>query len=94
MRGGADISELGAVRSFTYPGGRVWTVCVYEPRDASAAPVLRFTSGTRTLDLASWPADWPDYNEEQLVALLRSAAPRAASWTPGAPKRRWNDPRP
>ena len=90
----------GIVRSFLYPGGRLWTVAEvpvqYRGPDGEdlGAPriVLRFSAGRRTLDLLAWPADWAGYDEEQLVALLVRAFPRQARIRPeNAPSRRRSD---
>jgi hypothetical protein len=90
-----DVTDLGVVRTFRYPGGRFWTVCVLRHPEGGGPPVLRFTAGIRDIDLADWPKDWADYRDEQLVALLRRAAPRPAAPppAPGTPRRRWDDPR-
>jgi hypothetical protein len=91
-----DITDLGVVRTLRYPGGRYWTVCVIRHAEQGGPPVLRFTAGTRAIDLRDWPKDWADYRDDQLVELLRRAAPRrpASPLTPGTPRRRWDDPRP
>ena len=84
-----DITDLEVVRSFRYPGGRLWTVCVINHPESGGPPVLRFTAGVRSLDLERWPIDWADARDETLVELLRSAAPRGAHTpVPGAPRRR------
>jgi hypothetical protein len=87
-----DVSDLHVVRSFRYPGGRLWTVCVVEHPGGGAAPALRFTAGMRTIDLRPWPKGWVDAPNGELVAMLRRAAPRER--TDGQPKstrRRWDD---
>ena len=91
-----DVTDLGVVRTFRYPGGRYWTVCVIRLPEAGGAPVLRFTAGARDIDLADWPKDWADYRDDQLIDLLRRAAPRPPAPPPrrGMPRRRWDDPRP
>ena len=55
--------------------------------------VLRFTAGAREIDLHDWPKDWVDCTDEQLVELLRKAAPRkpGSKPPPNGPRRRWND---
>lgn len=87
-----DVTDLTAARTFRYPGGRLWVAGVVETV-GTAAPVLRFTAGPRNIDLRDWPKDWVDYSDDQLVKLLRKAAPRArsAARPPNAPRRRWDD---
>ena len=72
------------VRTFAYPGGRVWSVTevLVQYRDSRGEPVgdprlvLRFTSGVRVLDLLAWPADWASYSDEELTNLMWKAFPR------------------
>jgi hypothetical protein len=88
-----DVTDLQVVRTFRYPAGRFWTVCVLTHPEDGGAPRLRFTAGMRSLDLSNWPRDWADYPDERLVELLRQGAPRLHS-TPAssdAPRRRWDD---
>jgi hypothetical protein len=89
-----DVTDLHVVRTFRYPGGRFWTVCVLSHPDDGLPPRLRFTAGMRSIDLWSWPREWPDYPDDRLVELLRSAAPRVITSAPepGGPRRRWDDP--
>lgn len=89
----ADVTDLDVVRTFRYPGGRYWTVCVVKYPENGGPPVLRFTAGMRSIDLHEWPKDWPDQPDQVLVAMLRRASPRRAvsAPVPGAPSRRWND---
>jgi len=86
-----DITDLSVVRTFRYPGGRMWAVCVMRPD--GGAPILRFSAGMREIDLYDWPKDWADYPDEELVKLLRRAAPRRSTGAPTAdtPRRRWDD---
>jgi hypothetical protein len=85
-----DVTDLSVWRTFRYPGGRIWVVSVAQ--DQGGPPVLRFTAGARDINLKDWPKDWPDYADEQLVELLRRAAPRAPSTpVPNGPHRRWDD---
>jgi hypothetical protein len=88
-----DVTDLGVVRTFRYPGGRYWAVSVIRYPDRGP-PVLRFTAGARDIDLKDWPKDWADYPDERLVELLRHAAPRAGGRPPGpnTPRRRYDDP--
>jgi len=88
-----DVTDLDVVRSFAYPGGRIWTVCVVTHPEDGGSPVLRFTSGARVFDLRAWRKDWSDQPEDVLVLMLRRAAPRVTTGTPapGTPLRRWDD---
>ena len=88
-----DITDLEVVRSFRYPSGRLWTVCVVQRPEDNGPAVLRFTAGMRTLDLHTWPRDWADAPDDRLAEMLRLAAPRARRprTKPGEPRRRWND---
>jgi hypothetical protein len=90
---GAEATTPHGVRTFRYPGGRYWTVCVGPRPEGGGEPALRFTAGARNIELATWPAEWADYSDEQLVELLRWAAPRlgASAPPPGTPRRRWDD---
>ena len=90
------------VRSFLYPGGRLWTVAEvptqYRDPDGTvlgeSRTVLRFSAGRRTLDLLAWPREWVDFDEEQLAALLCRAFPRQTHVRPeNAPARRRSDAR-
>jgi hypothetical protein len=91
-----DVTELEVIRSFRYPGGRLWSVGVVHRPEGGGPPVLRFTAGSRSIDLRQWPNDWPDYPDDRLVELLRRAAPRRDGAYPpfGTPPRRYNDLRP
>ena len=89
----AEAIALEVVRTFDYPGGRSWTVCVVFRPDEDGGPTLRFTAGARSIDLDNWPRDWADYPDDRLVDLLRSAIPRGERpHRPGTPSRRWDDP--
>jgi hypothetical protein len=89
-----DVTDLPVVRSFKYPGGRLWTVCVIDHPEDGGPRVLRFTAGARHLDMRTWPKDWVDLRDDQLIELLRAAAPRPASTPPAGMRRRFNDPPP
>ena len=87
-----DITDLNVVRSFKYPGGRLWTVSVVAYPEDGGPPVLRFTAGNRSIDLKVWPKDWTDQPDDRLVMMLRAAAPRRPTpVSPDTPRRRWND---
>ena len=70
------------VRTFRFPGGRFWTVteCAASmtTRADEAEPhrVLRFMSGSRALDLTSWPSDWASRSDAELAELLTASFPR------------------
>ena len=89
----ADLTDLTVVRTFRYPGGRIWSAAIAPHSDIAVGPVLRFTAGARTIDLSRYPRDWPDLPDDSLVELLRHAEPRAISkYTAETPRRRYNDP--
>jgi hypothetical protein len=89
----ADLTDLTVVRTFRYPGGRIWSAAIAPHSDIAIGPVLRFTAGARTIDLPQWPRDWPDLRDEQLVELLRRASERSTvTYTAETPRRRYNDP--
>ena len=81
--GDREVARSGSpsadVRTFFYPGGRVWTVAerpATEKSSAESRVVLRFSSGSRALDLGAFPEDWAYYSDEQLIDLLCIAFPR------------------
>ena len=87
-----DVTDLNVLRTFRYPGGRIWVAGVIQHPEDGRSPVLRFAAGSRSIDLEDWPKDWVDYPDDALVELLRRAAPREpGSAAPDAPRRRWND---
>ena len=89
----ADLTDLTVVRTFRYPGGRIWSAAIEKHSDVVAGPVLRFTAGARTIDLARYPRDWPDLPDDSLIDLLRQAGQRPIMrYTPETPRRRYNDP--
>lgn len=89
----ADVTDLTVVRTFRYPGGRIWSAAVAPHSDIAPGPVLRFTAGARTIDLEQYPRDWPDLPDDSLIELLRHAAPRSIEkYGPETPRRRHNDP--
>lgn len=87
------------LRSFLYPGGRLWTVSeqIAQPVAADGSPlpartVLRFTAGVRSLDLLAWPDEWATYDEGGLADLLWRSFPRdPARQLPTAHRRRRGD---
>jgi hypothetical protein len=88
-----DVTDLSVLRTFRYPGGRIWAACVVQHPQGGGAPVLQFAAGARHIDLEDWPKDWADYPDEELVNLLRRAAPRSKSEGPATDthERRWDD---
>lgn len=90
----ADVTDLEVVRTFRYPGGRLWTVCVITHPEDGGHPVLRFAAGARFIDLKTWPKAWADEPNERLAEMLRNAAPRPRTTTfdRDTPRRRWDDP--
>ena len=88
-----DVTDLEVVRTFRYPGGRFWTVCVVKHPEDGGPPVLRFQAGARWIDVRKWRKDWPDEPDDVLVDMLRRAAPRTPTSAPsaGMPRRRWTD---
>lgn len=94
-------AERPSVRSFRFPGGRIWCVAervvqtAAERGSARVRRVLQFTSGSRSLELEAWPADWWRFTAEQLAALLSGGFPRSMiSTDPGLPRRRFMDSHP
>jgi hypothetical protein len=89
-----DVTDLGVVRTFHYPGGSDWTVSVIRGAEGSGPALLRFSAGTRDINMRDWPKDWADYPDEQLAELLRLAAPRPRRQVigPDTPRRRHDDP--
>ncbi|GAC1651450.1 MAG: hypothetical protein NVS4B3_12150 [Gemmatimonadaceae bacterium] len=90
-------SSSSVLRSFRYPGGRLWTAGLYHP-PSGGPPILRFMAGGRTVDLDAWPADWSAFDDRQLSELLRLADQRTPGTDSGAGglhlRRRHRDRRP
>jgi hypothetical protein len=79
-----------AVRTFTSPRGRVWTVRLHEclDKDGGTMTVLRFTADDVVIDLAAWPPDWKDYTATQYAMLMLDAAPPRRLGAAGPQRRR------
>lgn len=90
--GDMDMSYLGVVRSFAYPGGRIWKASVARPVEDGPL-VLRFSSGASVIDFRDWPPEWTDFSDAQLCELLRQGAPLEDMRTADIPLRRYTDPR-
>lgn len=88
-----DVTDLSVLRTFRYPGGRIWAVCVIQHPEGGGPAVLQFTAGARRINIENWPKDWADYPDEELVNLLRRSAPRlpGEESLAGGPQRRWDD---
>lgn len=89
--GDIDLDYLGVVRSFVYPGGRVWAACVVLDAESPSDRVLRFVSGARMIELREWPADWIDYSDRALAELLHAATPRGDAPSDVSARRRADD---
>ena len=76
----ADVRQ--PVRTFRFPGGRFWTVTECPASATTGADeaephwVLRFMSGSRALDLTTWPEDWASRSDSDLADLLTTSFPR------------------
>jgi hypothetical protein len=81
-----------AVRTFTSPRGRLWTVRLHESETAGGGSnaMLRFTSDDLVIDLTEWPADWKDYTATQYAMLILDASPPRRLGAAG-PQRRHDD---
>ncbi len=81
-----------AVRTFTSPRGRVWTVRLHEclDKDGGTMVVLRFTADDVVIDLVAWPQDWKDYTATQYAMLMLDASPPRRLGATG-PQRRHDD---
>jgi hypothetical protein len=79
-----------AVRTFTSPRGRVWTVRLHEclDKDGGTMTVLRFTAEDVVIDLAAWPPDWKDYTATQYAMLMLDASPPRRLGVTGPQRRR------
>jgi hypothetical protein len=79
-----------AVRTFTSPRGRVWTVRLHEclDDDEGTMTVLRFTADDLVIDLSAWPGDWKDYTATQYAMLMLDAAPPRRLGATGPQRRR------
>ncbi|MDQ3996820.1 MAG: hypothetical protein M3303_07345 [Gemmatimonadota bacterium] len=79
-----------AVRTFTSPRGRVWTVRLHEclDKDGGTMTVLRFTANDVVIDLAAWPPDWKDYTATQYAMLMLDASPPRRLGVSGPQRRR------
>jgi hypothetical protein len=85
------IADAAAVRTFRYPGGRVWTASVMVHPTVPGRRVLRFSAGARVIDIEDWPSDWAERPDEELIALLARSAPRDVLTASDARRRRSGD---
>lgn len=86
--GDIDMRYLRVVRTFAFPRGDVWRATLVE-QDPGIAPVLRFASESRIVDLTRWPKDWVDFSDDRLIELLRQA--QTSAQTRRDPPRRERD---
>jgi hypothetical protein len=66
-------------RIFRFPNGLHWTVSEWTVAGRSGQPdqkVLRFSTGSRSLDLERYPQDWAKLSDTRLAALLADGFPR------------------
>lgn len=90
------VGPRAPVRTFRFPGGRFWTVAEYKSGTSGhggdgtedGAPVLRFTSGARSLDLTEWPPEWASKSDTELAELLTYSFPRHSHPTESTAQRR------
>jgi hypothetical protein len=82
---------LGVVRSFRYPGGEIWRARVVASDEDDGSPVLLLASDTHSIELAAWPPEWVDMQDEQLVELLRTGESLQERRRPESPRRRHGD---
>lgn len=71
-----------AIRIFRYPNGRYWTVNEQVTETTASdgqRPLLRFTSGARTLETHDGPSEWARMSEDELGELLYRSFPRESS---------------
>jgi hypothetical protein len=84
--------ELGsdALRTFTSPHGREWTVRIHEclDREGAAQKVLRFSAGDIVVELLDWPPDWHHLSVEEYAMLLLDAEPPRRRKSQGPQRRR------
>jgi hypothetical protein len=64
-----DVTDLHVVRTFRYPGGRFWTVCVIAHPEGGGLPRLRFQAGQRAIDMKSWPRERNSGSQRAAPAL-------------------------
>jgi hypothetical protein len=80
-------------RTFRYPNGRYWTVNELPAGSTTSGqrPLLRFTSGARSLDTADWPSEWAQMSDQDLADLLYQSFPREGSANSTKFRRRRSD---
>ena len=94
-RGARDFASTAQARSFRFPNGRFWSVAEWSTSasggDGGTRTVLRFSAGSRSLDLTNWPKDWRTFTDSQLASLLVDGFPRAPKTNPTTYRRRAGD---
>lgn len=66
-------------RIFRFPNGLHWTVSEWTVAGRSGQAdqrVLRFSTGSRSLDLERYPRDWASFSDARLATLLADGFPR------------------
>ncbi|HEY2852279.1 MAG TPA: hypothetical protein VGJ18_05495 [Gemmatimonadaceae bacterium] len=91
--GRSSMADIAVVRSFRYPSAGVWTASVAAHPTRQGARVLRFSGGGRVVDVEDWPSDWADRTDDQLIGLLRCAAPEQLPRSSGNRSHTADDPR-
>jgi hypothetical protein len=77
-------------RTFRFPDGRHWSVTEWTDT-AGSRPILRFSSGARSLDLTEWPSNWVTFTDGELVTLLAESFPRPPASNVSEHRRRRGD---
>ena len=79
-----------ALRTFTSPGGREWTVRIHEclDREGAEQKVLRFSAGDIVVELRSWPNEWAQLPVTEYAMLLLDAEPPRRRKAQGPQRRR------
>ena len=82
--------ESDALRTFTSPQGREWTVRIHECRDREGGEkkVLRFSAGDIVVELLEWPHAWERLTVTEYAILLLDAEPPRRRKAQGPQRRR------
>ena len=79
-----------ALRTFTSPRGREWTVRIHEclDREGAGQKVLRFSTGDIVVELLEWPHEWEHLTVAEYAMLLLDAEPPRRRKAKGPQRRR------